>query len=162
GGVDDSSGHRAARLEGVTPVPTGGSGHREGPPEVDPDDAVPVLEAHVEQGSIPQDTGVVDHGVEVTELVERQLDDPGRALLVGDVVAVSHGRAAQRPDLVDDLLRRPLVSALAVAGTSQVVDDDSCAGAGEGQRMFSTDASAAAGDDCDATAQRSFVCHGWS
>ena len=53
-------------------------------------------------------------------------------------------------DLVDDVLRGSGAAAGAVARDAEVVHDDACALAGEGERVLAADAASGARDDDDA------------
>ena len=108
---------------------------------------------------VAEDAGVVDQDVEVAERLDRGVDQVLRALPVGDVVAVGHGLAAERLDLVDDLLRRRGVRAGSVVGATEIVDDDLGPLAGEEQRMLAADAATCARDDGDSTVQTTPLPH---
>ena len=71
------------------------------------------------------------------------------------VVVVRDGLAAGGRDLVDDLLRRGAVGALAGARTAEVVHDDLRALAREEQRLGAPDAASRAGDDRDLAVEES-------
>ena len=68
---------------------------------------------------------------------------------VGDVLAVRGRLAAGGLDLLDDLLRRRVVVALARERAAEVVDDDLRAGLGERERVRAADPAAGTGDDRD-------------
>ena len=68
---------------------------------------------------------------------------------VGDVLAVRDRLAAERLDLADDVVRRPLARALAGERRAEVVDDDLRAGARERERVLAADPAPGAGDDRD-------------
>ena len=89
--------------------------------------------------------------VEAAEGVDRGLDEPLGAVPVADVVGVGDGLAAHGLDLVDDLLGRAGVVALAVHRAAEVVDHDLGAVVGQEQRVLAADAPAGARDDRDAT-----------
>ncbi len=84
-----------------------------------------------------------------------RVDQPLRALPVGDVVAVDDGLASERLDLFDDLLRRREIGARAVVGTAEVVDDDARTLAGEQHGVFAAETAASTGDDRNPAVKRS-------
>jgi hypothetical protein len=122
---------------------------------VDPHDVVPLGEGHVRERPVAQDAGVVDEDVEPAELLDRRGDQSLGPRLVGDVVAVHHGLPAERPDVVDDLLRGPDRGPGAVNFGAEVVDDHIGPLAGELERMLTPDAPAGAGDHDDTTLAKS-------
>ena len=96
--------------------------------------------------------------VEAAEGVDGRLDEALGAVPVADVVAVGDGLAAHGLDLVDDLLRRALVGALAVHRAAEVVDDDLGAVVGQQQRVLAADAAAGAGDDARRVPRTAWSC----
>ena len=92
--------------------------------EVHVQDQVEVLLGHRHQHAVAQDSGVVHDPVQVAEFVDRLLDHALDPFAVGDRIAVRDGLAAGGHDLVDDLLRRSDLTAAAVLGASEIVDDD--------------------------------------
>ena len=110
------------------------------PFQVHLDDRVPLLLGHVDEHPVAQDAGVVDEDVEVAEGLDRAVDQPLRALPVGDVVAVDDCLATERLDLLDDVLRRCEIGTRAVVGAAEVVDDETGTFAGEQQRVLAPDA----------------------
>ncbi len=81
--------------------------HREVTLQVHADDRVPLFLARGEEHAVADEAGVVDEHVEPAERVDRGLHEALRACPVGDVVGVRDGLAAERVDLVDDVLRGP-------------------------------------------------------
>jgi len=79
----------------------------------------------------------------------RLLDELARAVPGRDVATVGGGEPARRDDLVDDRVGRTRVAAVAFHRGAEVVDDDSRPVRGEQERVATTDAPAAAGDDRD-------------
>ena len=65
----------------------------------------------------------------------------------GNGVGVGHGFAAGCLDLVNYMLGSTLVAAAAIDGTTEVIDDNQCATAGEQQRVLPAEAAAGACDD---------------
>jgi hypothetical protein len=61
---------------------------------------------HVDEHAVAQDAGVVDEDVEVTERLDRRVDERLGTVPVGDVVAVGDGLPAEGADLLGDLLGR--------------------------------------------------------
>ena len=117
--------------------------------EVDVDDQVPFLFGHVEAHLVPQDPGVVDEHVEPAELVDRLRDQRLTAVPARDVVEVRGRLPAGGDDLVDHLLGRTLVGALAARLAAEIVDDDRGALGGEEQRLRPPDPATRTRDDRD-------------
>src|SRR5205807_629049 len=106
------------------------------------DDRVPIVLGHVERHLVPEDAGVVHQHVEGPVGVDSLLDEALGARPAGDVVVVGDRGAAGRLHLVDHLLGRTVVLALAGPVATEVVDDH--AGArpswSPGWREWNTDA----------------------
>lgn len=103
-GVHDPPVHRcAARLGPLAPVPGREVGRVEVTLEVDPDHRVPLTLRHGEDHAVAQDARVVDEDVEPAELGDRQLDEFGGLLEVGDIPGVGGGASARLADLGGDL-----------------------------------------------------------
>ncbi len=100
------------------------------PLEVDADDEVEVLLAHVEEHPVPQEPGVVHQDVELPEPVDRRLHEAERVVPVGDVAVVGHRFAAGGRDLVHHGVGGALLL-FSLQGAAVVVDDD--AGSEEGE-----------------------------
>ena len=98
---------------------------------------------------VAQDAGVVDDDVDRAERVDGGLDDGLAALGGGDAVGVGDGFAAEVVDLVDHVLGRALVAALARHRAAEVVDHDAGAAPGQLERVLAAEAAARAGDDRD-------------
>jgi hypothetical protein len=113
------------------------------------DDDVEVLGRHREHHPVAQDAGVVHEHVELAEAVDRRLDDVLGAVEVGDRVVARNRLAAARLDDVDDLVRGPLVGAVARDRDTEVVDDDLGAVIREQDRLAAADAVAGTRDDRD-------------
>ena len=106
------------------------------------------------------EVGVVHDDVQVTEGIERRLDEVGAAIPGGDVVAVGHGLATHGPDLLDDLAGGTGGPAAPVELGADVVDDDLGPLAGELEGMTAADAPARTRDDDDSTvAERTHGSH---
>jgi hypothetical protein len=131
----------------VAPVGGGVTGRREGALQVHLDDGVPFVLAHVDEHAVAQDAGVQHDGVELAERLDRLVDHVLGAIPVGNVVAVGHGLAAHRLDLVHNLLGGAHVVALAGPVAAQVVHDHLGAMLGQHQAMFPADAAGAARHD---------------
>jgi hypothetical protein len=106
--------------------------------QVDVEDGVPLLVAHLLDDRVPGVAGVVDHDMAAAEGVDRGLDDAVAEVGLGDVAGAGHRLAAHLLDLGDGLLGRRLVD---------VVDHDLGAVAHQAQRDLLADAAARAGDD---------------
>ena len=92
--------------------------------QVHVDDRLPVLREHIVKHSVAQDAGGVEHDVQTAERLARLLDHRQAVVEFGDRPVVRCRIAAGRLDLVDDLLRRRLVGALAAAAGAGIVDHD--------------------------------------
>jgi len=117
--------------------------------EVDLHDRVPLFLGHVEAHLVAEDPRVVDEDVEPAERLDRLVHHALGTAPAGAVVTVGDGLAAGGLDLLDDLLRRPSVAALAGARATQVVDHDRGALAREEQCFLSPDAAPGTRDDRD-------------
>ena len=106
--------------------------------QVDVEDGVPLLVAHLLDDRVPGVAGVVHHDMAVAEGVDRGLDDAVAEVGLGDVAVAGHRLAAQLGDLGDGLLGRRLVD---------VVDHHLGAVAHQAQRDLLADAASRAGDD---------------
>ena len=118
---------------------------------MDADDCVPLLGRHVHEHAVAQDARVVDQDVEPAEGLDRGVDEALRALPIGDAVAVRHGLATHRLDLVDDVVRGTSRLPGAVHLAAEVVHDDLCTVRRQHQRVLATDAPAGARDDRDSS-----------
>ena len=109
---------------------------------------VELLLGHLVKQPVAQVAGIVDHGVNAPERIERRLHDFVRAVPGGDVVSARNGLSAERLDLGDHLVGD---CALAFAGEAdaEVVDDNRRARARQFQRHASAHAASGAGDDSD-------------
>ena len=106
--------------------------------EMDVEDGVPLLVAHLLDDRVPGVAGVVHHDMAVAEGVDRGLDDAVAEVGLGDVAVAGHRLAAHLLDLGDGLLGRRLVD---------VVDHHLGAVAHQAQRDLLADAASRAGDD---------------
>src|ERR1043166_7766215 len=105
--------------------------HAPGTAQVDANDRVEILDAHVEDHPVAQDAGIVDDDVNVAPLLDGGLDHPLGAIEVRDVVAIGQGFTARGADLVDDFARWTTGRPAAVQLGADVVDDYACAVARE-------------------------------
>ena len=108
---------------------------------MDGDHRVPFLFGHVEDHAVAEVAGDVDQDVDAAPGVDRLLDHLPRLREVRDRTIVRDGRAAGLLDRLDHVVRRALVAAFAAQADTGIVDDDLRAGAREGERDASTDAS---------------------
>ncbi len=108
--------------------------------QVDGDDAVPILGAHLADHPAHGHAGAVDENVDAA----RSLGDPrgktGEALAIADVEPICLGLAVAPGDLGRDPFGRRRVA---------IEDDHPCAGGGEGAARRSTDPVPSAGDQGD-------------
>jgi hypothetical protein len=63
--------------------------------QVDVEDGVPLLVAHLLDDRVPRVAGIVDHDMAVAERVDRRLDDAVAEIGLGDVAVAHHGLAAE-------------------------------------------------------------------
>ena len=91
----------------------------------------PLLVAHLLQHVVPGVAGVVDDDVDAAKGVERGFDKAVAKVGVGHAANAGHGLATAGHDIGHGLLGRGLV---------KVVDDNTCAFAGELERDFTADA----------------------
>ena len=106
--------------------------------QVDVEDRVPLLVAHLLDDRVPGVAGIVHDDMAVAERVDRRLDDAIAEVGLGDVAVAGHRLAAHLDDLGDGLLRRRIVD---------IVDHDAGAVAHQTQRDFLADAASRTGDD---------------
>ena len=92
--------------------------------QVDIDDRLPVLREHVVEHLVAQDAGGVEYDVQPAKGVARLLDHRQAIVELGDRAVIGRRLAARRLDLVDDLLCRRPVGALAAAAGAGIVDHD--------------------------------------
>jgi hypothetical protein len=83
--------------------------------EVDLEHRIPVLERHLVECAVPQDSGVAHDTVDLAELVQGGLDDVLGALGFGHAVVVGHRAAPGVLDLRDHLVGHRMAGAGAVA-----------------------------------------------
>ena len=139
GDVDDAS---AAAVEHVHDR---GFAHVEGAGEVDAQHFVPVVDAHLPDGTVDGDAGVVDEDVQAAVLVDDLLDDALAVVGVADVALVQGQGAAVGLDRLAQF-----VGALLVGG---VAGADDGAGGGEAVADRGADPAGAAGDQRDASGE---------
>ena len=121
--------------------------HAEVALHVHADDRVPLLLRRAHKHAVAHKAGVVHHRVQAAEGGDGLLHEPLAAGPVGDVVGVGDGLATGGNDLRHHLFGGRLRGALAVERGADVVHHNAGAGGREGQRMFTTDATACARDD---------------
>jgi hypothetical protein len=129
------------------------AGGREVALEVDGNHGVPLVLGHVHDHPVAEDSGVVDEDVEPAELLDRLPHEPFRAREVGDALAVRRRLAARGADLLDDLLGRAEIGALAGDPGAEVVDHDRGSRIGERERMRAANAAPGSRDDGDLAVQ---------
>src|SRR4051794_37294703 len=112
-----------------------------------PDDGIPLLFRHVEGHAVAQDAGIADDDVEPPERLYGLVHQTLSALPIGHVVIVGGRLPAGADDLVDRLLRRPVVVPAAVPLAAEVVDDDSGALPRQQSSVAETYTAGGAGDD---------------
>jgi hypothetical protein len=115
-------------------------GRQEMAAQVDLDHGVPLVDAHLRDGAVAQDAGVVDQRVEPSERVDRRCDQPARGVVLGAVARVQHRFSTCRSDLLDHCL--------ADLGI-ELVDHHASAFASQFESLPAPDAATRAGDDCD-------------
>src|SRR3990170_736820 len=115
--------------------------------EVDGDDGVPFLLAHVEDHAVAEDARDVDQDVDAAEGVDTLADHALAAGKFGDAVVVGDRRPTGGAYLLDYLLGGAGVVTAAVDVDAGVVDDDAGALFREGYGYGAADAATGAGDD---------------
>ena len=135
--VDDAAGLLLAHVRGGRPH------HREVALEVDGDDGVPLVLAHVEDHPLAQDAGAAHEDVEVAELLQGEIDDaPCRRPWWPRSPALASAAAAALRIFVDDLIGRLAGRIAPVHADAVVVDDYRRAVRGQPQRHRAPDARA--------------------
>src|SRR5436309_9071114 len=129
----------------------------EGALQVDGDDRVPLLLAHVEDHAVAQDAGAGDERIEAAPGLERRADDARGAVPGGDRLGVGDGLAAGAADLLDHVEGGAARRRAAVERDAVVVHDHPRALGGEPDGDAPSDAAARAGHDRDAAGEH--VCH---
>ena len=124
----------------------GGLGHAEGATQVHFHDLVPVFLAHLGEGDVAQDAGVVDQHVHAAKGILGDLHGLLGAFDGRDRLVAGDGLAAHGDDFVDDLVGRGFAGAFAAEAAAQVVDDHVGAARGEQQAVGTAQRAAAAGD----------------
>ena len=109
------------------------------------------------EGLVAQDARVVHDDVDLAEVVERGLDDRLATFGRCDRIVVSDRRAAGFGDLLHDLVGHAATGARAVCRTAEIVDDDLAAALCELEGIGLAEATAGAGDDCDAIVEANFA-----
>src|SRR3546814_3710563 len=92
--------------------------------QIDLDDALPILVAHLVPDGVAQDAGIVDDRVDAAEFGDRILDDARGILRIGDVAEVGDGLAARSDDVGRGRFGRSGVAAVARLRDAGVVDHD--------------------------------------
>ncbi|MCY1243617.1 hypothetical protein D9M72_566410 [compost metagenome] len=95
---------------------------------------------------VAQDTGVVDHHIDPTEGIQGVLHD---LVAIGHRIVIGHRNATGSTDFGNHSIGGRSVGALALSRTTQVIDHDPGAMAGEQQGMGTPQAAAGARDDHD-------------
>src|SRR5713101_7147981 len=121
--------------------------HVERAPEMDRDNRLEVLVAHVEDHAVAKDSGVVHDNIELAEIVERAFDDPLGGLEVGHALEVGHRLAACRAYFLDNVFGRRARLPGAVEMSPEVVDDHLGALFSHQEHFFAADSASGAGDD---------------
>src|SRR5205085_9750852 len=141
---DGRNQHDAAALASSAHLPHGGTHARERATQMDVDDLIEIVVAHVPQHAVAQDASVSAENVEPAEALHRALH---QALgNVGSAHCGDFGRGAATGgfDAVDCGLHRLRVD---------VVDDDRRTGQRQCLRELEAEPAPTAGDDCDLAGQ---------
>src|SRR6202012_4739993 len=88
------------------------------------DDGLERIDAHAVEDRVAQDTGVVDHAVELAKTVDGHLDDPARRDRLGNRLEIRPRRAPALTDFLDDFFGRRGAVARTVGRTAGIVDND--------------------------------------
>ena len=110
-----------------------------------------IIEAHLRESLVTEDTGIVDDDVELTIGIDRLLDHGCRILAVGHGTGIGDGFAARCPDLLDDFLGRAFILAAAIPATAKIIHHDLRTPARQFQRMGAAKPAPRAGDQRDTT-----------
>jgi hypothetical protein len=111
------------------------------------DHSVEIFGSKVVDHPVAKDAGIVHQNVEATELLDRLPYQVRRPIEVIDAVVIGDRTTACGEDLVNHLLRRALVGAVAIGGGTDIVDDDGGTFAGQREGLATADAASSAGDD---------------
>lgn len=87
-------------------------------------DGIPLVGRAGDKHAIAHEAGIVDHGMEVAEPVERSAHYTASSLIVGHVLIVGDRFAAGGPDFVDNLLGGRIGRSVSVRADAEIVDDD--------------------------------------
>ena len=123
------------------------SGHVECAAQVDVEDRVDQVGAHVVERLVAQDAGIVDDDVDRAERVDGGLDDRLATLWGSDRVGVGDCFASGGLDLVHHELGGALVRARTVDRAAEVVDDDERTACRHHQRVLPAEAATRTSDD---------------
>jgi hypothetical protein len=104
-------------------------------------------DAHLVKDCIAQNAGIVDHAVDLAEMIERRLHYGRGGGGFGHCIEVRHRRAAFLPDQLHYLLDGTAALAAAVGGAAEIVDDHLGAFGGGEQCDLTTDAAPCASYD---------------
>ena len=119
------------------------------PLEMDADDLVPFLFAHVEDHPVAQDAGNVDQDVELPEFLDRMINESLAAGHRRDILSVCSRAPTHGFDLVHHLIGRSGRLFLAVNRHAEVIDNNCRAFCSQQFRDPTTDSTPASGDRCN-------------
>src|SRR6185312_10987331 len=108
---------------------------------------VEVLDLHLGEALVAQDTGVRDQDVDAAPLAHHLVDHVRNARVIRDASAVGDRFTTGRRDLLHHCFGGGAVAARAVDRTAEVVDHDLRAAMGELERMRTAQTAAGPGDD---------------
>ena len=129
---------------------------------MDIDHLAEVVEAHLDEGLVAQDAGVVDQDIDPAEAFLDEGDHLVDGGGVGHGSAVGDRFTAGRDDLVDDQLRRADRAARAITRAAEIVNHDLGTAGRQRQRIGAAEAAAGPGNDGDAPVETNGVGNGWS
>ena len=121
------------------------------PHQVDVDDEAEILQLHLGEGLVAQDTGVVDQDVDPAPARHRRLDHGLDGDGVGHRGGIGHGLAPQGDDFSDNRLGGTAGSARSVPCPAEVVDDDAGPAGRQGEGVRTPESTTRSGYDRDPT-----------
>ena len=128
--------------------------------QVNGQDEVDVLNAHLGEGAVAQDAGIGDEDVDPAPFGHRVIDHALDAVDVRNRRTIGNCFAAEGFDFRHNGLRRVRAAARTIARAAKVVDHDFCAAAGKFKRVSAAKAAASAGYNGDA-AVKTDLGHGY-
>ena len=108
---------------------------------------IPFLERRGHEHPVADDAGIVDDDMQVAKGIQCCIDDPLRAIPIGDVFIIRDRLAARRLDLFHHRICGRCVTAFALKRSADIIDDDICTFRAKGKRIGPAQSACGAGDD---------------